>query len=121
MSRATGGAVVERLLIQGAPVPLLRSKDGERWLVWGYVDDFGALGLKDKRETDDQCEVSIIYIKIRLQLRSSGLGVHKEMSGSEIQTLGVLIGRFGRWNLLIARPTEEKRQLLEEATIWFVG
>ena len=89
MEKITGinGLGPERQLIEGAAVPIL---DAERpHVFFGHIDDFGIGGLV---EGEGQREgVGEKMNEVREQLRSVGLGVHKEQAGDGLISLGMLM------------------------------
>jgi hypothetical protein len=119
-----------RVLIQGGKAPRLDLSEGECWLVWVYVDDFGVLGMFGPGMSAKDGRVRFIYFSIRRRFISLGFKVHKEEMGPVITALGLKIGHLDEEGMkgpitsemiaglrrVLVRPTDEKRAVLELGT-----
>ncbi len=84
---------------------------------WGYIDDFGVLGM---RPPEGDNPVQAAAAEAASELRSLGFVVHKEQSGSSVESLGMHMGeppegcRFSR---IVVRGTDEKVWACYEALL----
>lgn len=100
----------DRLLIHGVSPPTLLPADGLNYVLWLYIDDFGALSAEE-----DSLEPSVasrLQRRFRDRLTELGFLVHKEQFGAEIVGLGMALGG-PFWE---AAPEPESLRLLAATT-----
>ena len=78
-------------MVHGSHPPPMLCQEGTNFLLWLYIDDFGAMSV-DPRDQEAESTAVILRGRLSAELRRLGFVVHKEEEGEEITAIGLSVG-----------------------------